>query len=84
MFSPSVSSFPFVFDSFTVLYFYSNIMIISMAPLHTFGGFVESSHVVVFCSFLKEDKEVKRSCRKDKRQYFEKLASKAEEAAKTT
>ena len=32
--------------------------------------------------YAEKDKEVKRSCRKDKRQYFEKLASKAEEAAK--
>ena len=52
MLSPSVSSFLFVFDSCTVLCFYSNIMIISMAPLHTFGGFVQSSHVVDFCSFF--------------------------------
>ena len=32
--------------------------------------------------YAEKDKEVKRSCWKDKRQYFEKLASKAEETAK--
>ena len=33
--------------------------------------------------YAEKDKEVKRSCRKDKRQYFEKLAFKAEETAKS-
>ena len=53
MFFPFVISFPFVFDSFTILCIYNNIMIISIACLHTFGGFVQSSHIIfVFCSFF--------------------------------
>ena len=60
MFFPSVSSFPFVFDTFTVLCFYRDITIISIAPLHTFGGFVQSSHIVVLAASSALDASVSK------------------------
>ena len=52
MFFPYVSSFLFVFDSFFVLCFYINIVVNSIAPVHTFGGFVQSYHIVVLGNFF--------------------------------
>ena len=55
MLFPSVISIPFGFNSFTVLCFYSDIMMSSIASLHIFGAFVQSCQIVVFSSFFSSE-----------------------------